>query len=317
MRTAVLARLCILCLLGASGGSHAQDVSVLGGQLKVNEKDERSFAAALNYFQPAGQYTALSLTYLNEGHPENHHRDGVGAQAWLRTQTVEQGLAFGVGAGQYYYFDTARTTSGDYSNNHGWANLVSASATWHTPGRWYGQVQASRVFPRDKDATTSLLVGIGYRFDGVRGDKLHLDGPSTDDTLTLSLGQTIVNSFNSERSRGSSLEYRSAIAPYIDWTVSALKEGTSARTHRSGVATQLWLIRSLNPSVEIGMGVGPYAALDLHDVDVRQSHLAGLVSIALRYHLNKRLVSQLIWNRVVTDYHRDSDMLQLGLGASF
>ena len=67
----------------------------------------------------------------------------------------------------------------------------------------------------------------------------------------------------------------------------------------------------------MGMGVGPYAALDLHDVDVRQSHLAGLVSIALRYHLNKRLVSQLTWNRVVTDYHRDSDMLQLGLGATF
>ena len=317
MRTAIASRLCTLLLLGASAGACAQEVSLLGGQLKVNAKDEHSFAAALNYFHPAGQYTALSLTYLNEGHPADHHRDGVGAQAWLRSKTVEQGLSFGVGAGQYYYFDTARTTSGDYNNDHGWANMVSVSATWHTPSRWYGQVQASRVFPRGKDATTSLMLGAGYRFDGVRGDKLHLESRSTDDTLTLSAGQTIVNSFESERSRGSSLEYRRAIAPYIDWTVSALKEGTSARTHRSGVATQLWLIRSLDPSVELGMGVGPYAALDLHDVDVRQSHLAGLVSIALRYHLNKRVVSQLTWNRVVTDYHRDSDMLQLGLGATF
>ena len=317
MRTNAVARLCPLLLLAASASPYAQEVSVLGGQLQVGAKDERSFAAALNYFQPAGEYTALSLTYLNEGHPPDHHRDGVGAQLWARSKTDEQGLSFGVGVGQYYYFDTARTASGDYSNDHGWANLASLSATWHTPGRWYGQAQLSRIIPRGRDATTSLLLGIGYRFDGVRGDKLHLENPSSDETLTLSAGQTIVNSFDSEHSRGSSLEYRRSVAPYIDWTVTALKEGTSARTHRSGAATQLWLIRSLNRDVEMGMGVGPYAALDLHDVDGRQSHLAGLVSIALRYHFNNYLVSQLTWNRVVTDYHRDADMLQLGLGANF
>ena len=46
-------------------------------------------------------------------------------------------------------------------------------------------------------------------------------------------------------------------------------------------------------------------------------HLAGLVSVAGRYHFDQRWVGQLSWNRVVTDYHRDADVLLLGLGATF
>ncbi len=317
MQISISTRLCALVLLGAAAGANAQEVSILGGQLNVNQSHEHSFAAALAYTHPAGEYTALSLTYLNEGHPKDHHRDGFGGQVWLRTKPIKQGLSFGVGLGEYYYFDTARTATGDYNNDHGWGNMVSVSATWHSYDRWYGKVEATKVFPRGKDATTSLLVGVGYLFDGVPGSKLHLDEKATEDTLTVSAGQTIVNSFDSQRSKGSSIEFRRAVAPYFDWTVTALKEGTSALTHRSGVATQAWLIRSLTHNVEMGMGAGPYAAFDLDDVPVSQSHLAGLVSIALRFHFNKRLVSQVTWNRVVTDYHRDADMLQVGLGATF
>lgn len=306
-------------LLAFAADVHAQDVSLLAGQVKVNEKEERSFAAALSYAHPAGDYAALSLTYLNEGHPFDHHRDGISGQVWLRSKKTEQGLSFGVGAGPYYYFDTTSANAGasGYSNDHGWAPMYSVQASYHFPSNWYAQVQANRVLPRGKDSTTQLLVGVGYRFDGVPGSKLHLNGPSTDDTLTVSGGQTIVNSLDSERSRALSLEYRRAVSPYIDWTVTALKEGSTPKTRRSGIASQAWLIRSLNSSVELGMGAGPYAAFDLHEVDRRQSHMAALVSIVARYHPTRHLVGQLSWNRVVTDYHRDADVLLLGLGAAF
>ncbi|WP_317205886.1 hypothetical protein [Janthinobacterium sp.] len=304
-------------LLAFAADLHAQDVSLLAGQLKVNNSDEHSFAAALSYAHPVGEYAALSLTYLNEGHPLDHHRDGVSGQAWLRSKKNDAGLSFGIGAGPYYYFDTARSAVNGYHNDHGWAPMYSVQASWHFPSNWYAQVQANRVFPNGKDATTQFLIGAGYRFDGVPGNKLHLNGTSNEDTLTVSGGQTIVNSFDSERSRAFSVEYRRALAPYVDWTVTWLKEGTTARTRRSGVASQGWLIRSLNSKVELGMGVGAYAAFDLHDVDQRQSHLAGLVSIAARYHFQQRWVGQLSWNRVVTDYHRDADVLLLGLGAAF
>ncbi|MBV6325667.1 hypothetical protein KVP70_32650 [Duganella sp. HSC-15S17] len=293
-----------------------------GGALRVSGSHQNSFAVGVNYAQPVGDYLALSLGYLNEGHPTNHHRDGVSGQLWLRSPISEQGMSWGVGVGQYFYFDTSRPAGGSgeaYVNDHGWAPIYSVQATWHHPNRWYTQVQLNRVIPTGaKDPTTSLLVGVGYRFDSVRGDKLHLDGgTSTDDTVTVLAGQSIVNSLESERSKATSIEYRRAIGRYVDWTVTGLSEGTSAGTHRTGVATQLWLIRSLNREVELGMGVGPYLALEVHDVPGTRSHKAGLVSMASRYHFSKRVVGTLSLNRVVTDYHRDADLLLVGLGYSY
>lgn len=311
----------MLSTLLACAGAQAQDLSLQGGALRVSGTNENSFAVGVNYAQPVGDYLALSLGYLNEGHPDNHHRDGVSGQIWLRSHISEQGLSWGVGVGQYYFFDTSRPHGAPgavYINDHGWAPIYSVQATWHHPNRWYTQVQLNRVVPSGaKEPTTSLLVGVGYRFDGVRGDKLHLDGPSTDETLTVMAGQSIVNSFESERSKATTLEYRRAVARYIDWTVSYLHEGTSAGTHRTGVASQLWLIRSLNKDVELGMGVGPYLAFEVHDVPGTRSHKAGLVSMASRYHFSKRVVGELSLNRVVTDYHRDADLLLVGLGFSY
>lgn len=48
-----------------------------------------------------------------------------------------------------------------------------------------------------------------------------------------------------------------------------------------------------------------------------QTRLAGLITIGARCHFNQRWVGQLAWNRVVTDYHRDADILLPGLGAAF
>ena len=307
--------------LACACAARAQDLSLQGGALRVSNSNENSFAVGVNYAQPVGDYLALSLGYLNEGHPRNHHRDGVSGQLWLRSHISEEGLSWGVGVGQYYFFDTSRPRRAPedvYINDHGWAPIYSLQATWHHPNRWYTQVQLNRVVPSGaKEPTTSLLVGVGYRFDGVRGDKLHLDGPSTDDTLTVMAGQSIVNSFESERSHATTLEYRRAVGRYIDWTVSYLNEGTSAGTHRNGVATQLWLIRSLDTNLELGMGVGPYLAFEVPDVPGTRSHKAALVSMGGRYHFTKRVVGELSLNRVVTDYHRDADLLLLGLGYSF
>ena len=297
----------------------AQDISGMAGALKVSSTKERTFVAAVSYTQPVGDYNAMSLSYINEGHPQDHHRDGMAGQFWLRTKKGEQGLMLGAGAGRYFFFDTARTDDGlhNFDNDHGWGSIVSLQARWQFDNRWYAQAQINRIKPDGKDNTTHFLLGAGYRYDGIPGAKLHLQNWSHDDTLTVSVGHTIVNSFRSETSTPVTLEYRRAIGKYVDWTVTGLHEGSTDITRRRGVASQLWLIRSLTEKVEFGMGLGPYLAFDPENNEEHRARLAGLLSAVARYHIDRRWVAQVAWNRVITDYHRDADVILVGVGRKF
>ena len=316
-------RIChpVLALLAVSLplSVQAQDISGMAGALKVSSTNERTFVAAVSYTQPVGHYNAVSLSYINEGHPEDHPRDGMAGQFWLRTKKVEQGLMLGAGVGRYFFFDTARTDDGlhNFDNDHGWGSIVSLQARWQFDNRWYAQAQINRIRPSGKDNTTHLMIGAGYRYDGVPGAKLHLQNWAHDDTLTLSTGHTIVNSLRSESARPFTLEYRRAAGKYVDWTVTALDEGDADLAHRRGVAAQLWLIRSLNEKVEFGMGGGPYLAWDGRDTQGHGTRLTGLLSATARYHFDRRWVAQVAWNRVVTDYHRDADLILVGVGRKF
>ncbi|WP_229258099.1 hypothetical protein [Duganella margarita] len=307
--------------LAAAASAPAQEVTGYAGTLRVNEANEHTFTAGASYTHPVHEYLALSVSYLNEGHPIDHHRDGVAGQVWVRSGPNQPGWSVAAGAGQYFYFDTSQLhsdSSTKYTNDHGWAAIYSLQATYHyADSRWYNQVQINRISPSGKDSTTSLMLGVGYQFNGVKGDKLHLEGPTTDEAITLMAGQGINNSLSSETAAIAGLEYRRAVGRYVDWTVTALYEGNTPQSKRNGVATQLWLIRSLNQKVELGMGAGPYFNAKVPDAEGQRSHKAGLISIGGRYHLAKRVVAQATWNRVVTDYHRDADLFLIGLGYSF
>ncbi|MEX0141064.1 Uncharacterised protein [Janthinobacterium lividum] len=311
----------VLALLAAALplSTQAQDISGMAGSLKVNSTNERTFVGAISYTQPVGNYNAVSLSYINEGHPENHHRDGMAGQVWLRTKNVDQGLMLGAGIGRYFFFDTAKTDEAphNFDNDHGWGSIASLQARWQFDNRWYALAQVNRIRPSGKDTTTHLLIGAGYRYDGVPGAKLHLQNWAYDDTLTLSTGHTIVNSFRSESSRPFTLEYRRAAGKYVDWSATLIDEGSTVLAHRRGAAAQLWLIRSLNEKVEFGMGAGPYVAWDGRDTQGHDTRLTGLLSAVARYHVNRHWLAQVAWNRVVTDYHRDADVLLVGVGRKF
>jgi hypothetical protein len=306
----------------AAAAAPAQELTGYAGALRINEDHQRTFTAGAAFTNPVNNYLALSLSYINEGHPTDHHRDGVAGQVWVRTGYNRPGWTFGAGAGQYYYFDTTELHSDGptkYTNDHGWAAIYSLQATYHYPdSRWYNQVQINRIAPSGKDTSTSLVFGVGYQFNGVKGDKLHKEGTEvTDESVTVMGGQGITNSLNSERSRIAAIEYRRAVGRYVDWTVTAIKEGNTPQSKRNGVATQLWLIRSLTPTVELGMGAGFYFNDKVPDAEGQRSHKAGLVSIGGRYHMTRRVVAEATWNRVVSDYHRDADLFLIGLGYSF
>jgi hypothetical protein len=103
----------------------AQEIGLYGGWLK-SSVGEPTYSWAVDYTEGFGKYVAGSITWLNEGHLPDHHRDGRRAMAFCR------------GSCRYRRRTGSRSTG--------------RRATWN------------RVVTRYSRDTDVLLGGVGYRF---------------------------------------------------------------------------------------------------------------------------------------------------------
>jgi hypothetical protein len=328
-RRLVAFRRALPCFLGAvmltvPHQGAAQTAAVYGGTVYARDTgSNRSRTFALDYVEPVSERFAIGFLYLNEGHLEGHHRDGFGAQAWLRTPPLVRGLRLAIGGGPYFHFDTATTNRPEYANRHGWGVVYGVAASMPLADRWSLELKLNRVVARDRFDTHVALLGIGYRLDARPGRDIagaYGDGRRNRE-ITLLAGQTIVNSFASERDTAVSLEYRHTVSPHVEWTATWLNEGEPKLISRKGLAAQAWLARSaLDDRLRFGIGLGPYFALDRRHADLTgesERQFAGLVSLSARYRITPRWHARATWHRVLADYHRDTDVLLLGAGYSF
>jgi hypothetical protein len=287
------------------------------------DEDDTSFAVALGYTHHLNRYVSVSADYLNEGHPKNHHRDGLGAQVWLHTAVPERGWSFAAGIGPYYYFDTT-TGSGsftDYRNDHGWGQLMSVSAKYHLASNAYLETRLSHTHGITSHDSTMLLFGVGYELRNQPREIRLQNAEKGDNTITLLAGRSIVNSFKSETATASGLEYRRTVNPNLEWGLTYMNEGKVEAAERKGVSAQVWLLRPFTERTVLEMGVGAYTMhdqLDRSDAAAeRESHVAPIASIGARYRINDTWRAQFTWSRVTTSYERDSDVFLLGAGVSF
>lgn len=315
----------VLPLIFVSSCAFAQDVSLLAGAMGMRENDQNSFAVQLGYSQRLGDYTAVSAEYVNEGHPDLHHRDGLAGQFWLHTKTPEKGWSFAAGIGPYFYFDTTPGRGSQvYRNDHGWGAIASASVKYHLASSLYVEAKASRIKGLSGHDSDILLVGVGYEL-GATPRAVRLENAEAgDNTILLLKSQTIVNSLNSEQLSGGAIEYRRTIHENLELSVMALnegKEGTEGPLARKGIVTQAWLMRPLTDRTILELGAGVYTMRDKTERDnlaqEDTTHVAPIVSIGVRYRFNPTLRAQLSWSRVITNYHRDSDLFLLGAGVTF
>jgi hypothetical protein len=312
-----------LPLLLACGLASAQDVSLLAGALDNSKVHERSFAAELGFSQRMNENTSWSAEYYNEGHPSKHHRDGLTSQFWVHTAIPDQGASFGIGIGPYYYFDTTTGlgVATDYRNLHGWGNLMSLSAKWHLEKRTYVELRVNRAKTHGEGDSNSVLVGMGYELRNVPERTREKNEMPGDRLLMIQGGQAIVNSFESERARAFGIEFRDTVTQNMEWSATALNEGRIGLVQRKGVAAQLWLLRPFTDRTVLELGGGGYLMRDrVNRADATEeskTHLVPIVTIGMRYRFSPDWRAQLSWSRVITDYHRDSDVLLLGVGKVF
>lgn len=328
LRAGAVRSLVLFALLACAASLQAQELSLFAGAMKESGANERSYAWALDYRHGLGEHAAVTFSWLNEGHVPNHHRDGQAVQIWGRTNLWGRRLSLAVGAGPYRYYDTTRPAPGSpFSNAHGWAALYSASATYYADNRWLYELRVNRVIASDSIDTTAVLFGVGYQLDAPKSrgpltDTAPQGHKTTDNELTVFVGQTVVNSFGSERDTARVLEYRRGLSEHVDWTVSVIDEGDTRLVRRDGAATQLWLVReSFERRLAIGIGLGPYFSINHRDAALSGQHtnhkVSAMFTATAAVRVSPRVSLRGSWNRVLTDYSRDTDIVLVGVGYRF
>lgn len=312
-------------VLSTTGTVIAQEAFVNGGLMEDIASREGSYAWSLGYFEGVSEHLGFSFSWINEGHVTDHHRDGLSPQLWLRKNLMDRRLSFRAGIGPYHYFDTTgETEDGGYKDLHGWAVAYSVGACWYSDSPWIVQLMASYVDAAHGIDTASVLLGVGYQLDRPEKPGPRSKAPSqavrtTDQEITVFLGQTVVNSFSSEHSTAGSVEYRRGLSRHIDGTLAWINEGDARLVRRNGIAAQVWLTRGFSDNrFTLGVGGGLYYFVDRHQEPVPSEAsgdvLAGLVTMTGSYRFSEHWLTRFSWNRVVTDYDRDADVLLLGLG---
>lgn len=318
----------ILCLTAAPHRASAEDLFFLWGFMGAN--GESSYSWQIDYRQELGRYGGFSVGYLNEGHVTNHHRDGHMLQFWLWDDFFNDKLNLAAGAGAFYYYDTTASKlkpSQPYINDHGIGASLSASATWVFDSRWLLQLRSNINLTESSINTYSALLGVGYRLEEPahrRKDRIEAvssyDVPTN--TISLLIGKTIINSFDSEKSGNIGIEYRRRLMKYLDVSGLWLLEGDSRISRRNGVAGQIWAVRDFfDNRFGVGIGIGPYFSLnryhDTADNYYRRHEISGIATISTKYAFHEHWEMRVSWNRIITGYDRDGDVMMLGLGYRF
>jgi hypothetical protein len=301
----------------AAGYCSAQELTGSIGLLRSDEPRERTYGWLLSYGQDLRRHFAVSFSYQNEGHVPNHHRDGYAAQLWAKTSMLSPRLSLAIGAGPYRYFDTVRNDDGGYSDKHGWGLVYSATATVYAArSPWLYQLRADRVLLSHGIDTTRLTAGLGYRLQ--RDEPAEWKSAPRRSELTFFGGRTIVNSFESQTSSAYSVELRHAFGPILRGSLAWLDESDATLIHRKGVVVQGWLEPSFQKErLTFGVGYGPYIASDDARRDKNGAFGAGIVTLTASMRFAPAWVGRFSWNRVVSRYDRDTDVLLLGLGYRF
>ncbi len=326
-------KLCCLALACSAPLLHAQELTFLGGTTTEQGLRNSSYAWQLDYRQDLYEYFASSIAYINEGHVIGHHRDGTAWEAWGNIPLFNEHVALSLGAGAYYFYDTQPIGPTGSMDLHGTAFIFSFAATGYLSDRWFYRFMVNRINPTNDIKTTTVAFGVGYWFGQHRRPVGEKPGKSdaadaqlvTEPEFTAFAGQSVVNTMLSQKALAGAAEYRQGIIPHLDGTASFIYEGDPKVTRRSGVAFQLWPVNSfLDDSTSVGVGVGPYIYIDKnHPASSGQSvnvglrnpaAVAPLVSLTIARRLSKCLIARVIWDRVVSNYNRDSDIFLVGLG---
>jgi len=309
----------------AASALRAQEIDGTYGWMQTPTLSQSSYYYQFDYRQDFTPHLASSLGWLNEGHVSGHKRDGYAWEAWLTLPTMDNRLAFSLGAGPYYFFDTQRLPGGGAIDVHGTAPIYSFTATYYTDERWFARVIVNRIEPSHDIEVNSASVGIGYWIGqsdrpnrGELGDAPEA-GEVTENEATIFGGRSVENTWSDSRTYAGAAEYRHGLLPHLDGTLSYIYEGDPNVVRRNGAALQVWPVNAFDDGrFTVGMGFGIYAQIDQKNIARVDAYhaplLSPLVSPMIAWRLSDAWLIRAVFNRVTSYDLPDSDVILLGLG---
>lgn len=304
--------------------THAQELNVLGGTIESNHHDTEASAWQVEYREKLSDHTAFGISWANEGHLTNHHRDGFAVQFWGRLPAADDRFTLAAGLGPYLWCDTELFPATRTAHNtHALGAMLSLDAAWRLDDRWQVLARANWVGTESGFDTSSVNFGLGYLLGDATAPgaapTTHSARPPVEE-LTVFLGQTHVNGARAVSFANESVEYRRGLGRNWEWSATLLNEDDRHVTRHEGLVGQVWAVRPLyDGRLTLGVGAGPYVLLDSRPLPKRPpaESLSAVCSATAAYAFSDRWLVRGTWNRLLTRDNTDADLVQLGLGYRF
>lgn len=320
--------LLLLCIVSSAAQAFEDDTNIFCGRLKGNHYNHSvTFTCGVTLSYGITDWFAINGVYLNEGHPQNHHRDGFAIQPSLYKDFNMWRVQ--LSAGPYYTMDTTQLADGTVLNDKHLGVLSSLALKWHpTQVNWYVGIGYNNVWMPNKLNSNSevLFLGTDMSREGGSGNEARANASKTKVSIWIGPGNT-TNSGSKIKTAGQieinmgapiQLPYEHPLlsADHFSYSLAALYEGNTLLTDRKGVMAQLWYNGHFGDKWTLSGGTGPYLERDALR-DKRTSNLAVVGSVRATHQLTRATAVGLNFNRVISFYNRDADIFLLGLQRAF
>lgn len=305
--------LLLLCIASSTAHAFEEDTSIFCGRLKgTNYKHAVTFTCGVTLSYGLTDWFAVNGVYLNEGHPENHHRDGFAIQPSLYKDFNNWRVQFSTGP--YYSMDTTRQADGTLLNDKHLGLLSSLALKWHpSQGNWYVGMGYNNVWMPNKLNSNSVLLLLGTDMQKDGGNEN--SGNESQMKVGLWIGPGDTTNPGTKVKTAGQLEFAFPLKDQLSYSIAGLYEGNTTLADRKGVMAQVWYNGNFN-NWTLSAGAGPYLERDSLR-DKRATNLLAVASVRATHQLTRRTTVGLNFNRVISFYNKDADIIMLGLQRAF
>jgi hypothetical protein len=307
----------LLCIAPSTVQAFEDDANIFCGRLKGTQSTHAvTLSCGVNLSYGITEWFAMSGVYVNEGHPENHHRDGFAVQPGWYKDFGDWRVQFATGP--YYSMDTTRRPDGTLLNDKHLGVLSSVALKWHPEGgKWYVGVGYNNVWMPNNLNSNSEVLFVGTDI----GREVGNEGDRSDSKRSIGLwiGPGNNNNPGSKVKTAGQLEFPILFTEHGGYATSAsiagLYEGNTTLTDRMGVMAQAWAHLTFTKWT-LSAGGGPYLERD-ELREERATNILAVVSLRATRQLTRKTTVGFNFNRVLSFYHKDADIFLVGIQREF